>query len=137
MELFAADRVVLLPAGIGTLPPRRLVAGRIASARCYGPIVTLEPTGVVLIRGSGQATLGQLFGVWGAALGPRRLLSFRAAGRETVRAFVNGHAWRGPPGDIPLTRHAEIVLELGPAVPPHRSYTFPPGYTGGAAERVP
>ena len=25
------------------------------------------------------------------------------------------------------SRHAEIVLEVGPYVPPHRSYTFPPG----------
>jgi hypothetical protein len=26
-----------------------------------------------------------------------------------------------------LTRHAEIVLEVGPPVPPHRIYLFPPG----------
>jgi len=28
---------------------------------------------------------------------------------------------------VPLARHSEIVLEVGPYVPPHRSYTFPPG----------
>jgi len=28
---------------------------------------------------------------------------------------------------VPLTRHAEIVLEVGPHVPPHSSYMFPPG----------
>jgi hypothetical protein len=28
---------------------------------------------------------------------------------------------------VPLTPHAEIVLEVGPHVPPHASYTFPPG----------
>jgi len=27
---------------------------------------------------------------------------------------------------VPLTAHAEVVLEVGPYVPPHRSYTFPP-----------
>jgi len=26
-----------------------------------------------------------------------------------------------------LRRHAEIVLEIGPYVPPHARYTFPPG----------
>jgi len=30
-------------------------------------------------------------------------------------------------GLVPLTRHAEIVLEIGPYVPPHLSYAFPPG----------
>jgi hypothetical protein len=28
---------------------------------------------------------------------------------------------------VPLTPHAEIVLEVGPQVPPHTTYTFPPG----------
>jgi hypothetical protein len=28
---------------------------------------------------------------------------------------------------VPLTRHAEIVLEVGPHVPSHSSYAFPPG----------
>ena len=36
------------------------------------------------------------------------------------RAPVNGS-----PGRVPLTRHAEIVLEVGPYVPPHSAYTFP------------
>jgi len=45
-----------------------------------------------------------------------------------VRAYVDGRRWtRTAPAAIPLTRHAEIVLELGPYVPPHRSFTFPPG----------
>jgi dihydroxyacid dehydratase/phosphogluconate dehydratase len=36
-------------------------------------------------------------------------------------------SWPGAPGAVPLTRHAEIVLEVGPHVPPHSSYAFPPG----------
>src|ERR1041385_5574929 len=36
LELFAADRVVIVAAGIGTRPPRPVVAGRVAAARCYG-----------------------------------------------------------------------------------------------------
>src|SRR5438270_11380154 len=47
LELFAEDRVALVPAGLGTRPPRQLTAGRISRASCYGDLVTLEPTGVV------------------------------------------------------------------------------------------
>ncbi|HET7049189.1 MAG TPA: hypothetical protein VFI54_13075, partial [Solirubrobacteraceae bacterium] len=39
VELFAANRVVLIAAGIGTRPPVSYSAGRIASARCYGDLV--------------------------------------------------------------------------------------------------
>ena len=34
--------------------------------------------------------------------------------------------WRGSPSAVTLEPHSEIVLEVGPYVPPHRSYTFPP-----------
>jgi hypothetical protein len=44
-----------------------------------------------------------------------------------VRAFVNGRRWRADPRTIPLTRHASIVLELGPHVTNRPVYLFPPG----------
>jgi hypothetical protein len=44
-----------------------------------------------------------------------------------VRAFGDGRRWAGAVARIPLARHSEIVVEVGPVVPPHRSYTFPPG----------
>jgi hypothetical protein len=126
LELFAADRVVLLAPGIGVRRPWRMVGGRITRARCYGSPATLDPTGVVLIRPGQPVTVGDLFGAWGRPLRPRRILSFRSD--ERVRAYVDGRRWtRTPPAAIPLTRHAEIVLELGPYVPPHRSFVFPPG----------
>ena len=128
VEVFAANRVVLIPAGIGTRPPRAFSAGRISSARCYGELVTLDPTGLVLVRSGSHPVLGDLFRSWGEPLSTRRLASFSALGRARVAVFVNGQRWRGPPGRVPLGRHAEVVLEIGPYVPPHRSYTFPPGF---------
>lgn len=125
VELFAADRVVIVPAGIGTRPPRTVQAGRITRARCYGDLVTLEPTGIVLIRTGHAVTLAELFRAWGQPLSSRRLGPFAAPGGVSV--YVGGRAWSGPPGAVPLTPHAEIVLEVGPHVPPHRSFTFPPG----------
>jgi hypothetical protein len=123
VELYAADRVVLFPAGIGTEPPRRSLGGRIVRARCYGPIVTLEPTGLVLVASGARARLGDLFAAWGQPLSRRRAASF--TGR--IAAFVGGQPWTRSPTTIPLRRHAVIVLEIGPYVPPHRAYAFPPG----------
>ncbi len=127
VEVFAANRVVLIPAGIGTRPPRRSSQGRIARARCYGALVTLDPTGLVLVRPGARLQLADLFRSWGEPLSARRLLTFNAAKSHRVEAFVNGQRWPGSPGRIPMRRHAEIVLEVGPHVPPHASYTFPPG----------
>ena len=127
VEVFAANRVVLLPAGIGTRPPRAVEAGRISSARCYGDLVTLDPTGLVLVRPGSHLTIADLFRAWGEPLSAHRLASFSSAANAWVAAFVDGRPWPGPPGKAPLSRHLEIVLEIGPYVPPHASYTFPPG----------
>jgi hypothetical protein len=127
VEVFAANRVLLLPAGIGTRPPRTSLDGRITAARCYGALATLDPTGLVLVRPGATLTLGALFSAWGQPLSPTRLASFNATAPAEVTVFVNGKPWPGAPAAVPLTRHAEIVLEVGPHVPPHSSYAFPPG----------
>jgi hypothetical protein len=124
VELFGANRVLLLATGIGTRPPRELQEGRIVHARCYGSLVTLEPTGVVLVRRGARLTVGDLFRAWGQPLGPRRIGAFTGT---PVAAYVDGRLRRGPAAGIVLRRHAEIVLEVGPRVPPHSTYRFPPG----------
>jgi hypothetical protein len=126
IEVFADDRVVLLASGIGVRPPLHHQQGRIVKAACYGDVVTLEPTGVVLVRPHRALSLAAVFRAWGQPLSRRRLASFRS-GRRRVRVFVDGRRFAGPPGDVPLTRHGEIVLEVGPYVPPHQRYAFPPG----------
>jgi hypothetical protein len=79
------------------------------------------------VRPGARLTLAALFSSWGEPLSPARLASFSAAPGSEVAVFVNGRQWRGAPTEVPLTRHAEIVLEVGPHVPPHSSYAFPPG----------
>jgi hypothetical protein len=111
VELFANRRVVIVPRGIGIGP----------AGGCAYPTSTTEPTGVVHVRG--RRRLGDLFRVWGRLLGPRRLLSF--AGRVSV--FVGGRPFAGDPRRVPLTRHAQIVVEVGGHVAPHPSYLFPKG----------
>jgi hypothetical protein len=127
VELFAANRVVIVPAGIGVQPPVRESAGRIVGARCYGDLVTLSPTGVVLVRPGRPLTLADLFRSWGQPLSDGRLATFTAPRGGHVSVFIAARLRRGSPERVRLTRHAEIVLEVGPHVPPHRSFDFPPG----------
>ena len=61
--------------------------------------------------------------VWGRGLGRARLLSFR--GRVAV--FVDGRRFHGDPRDVPLTKHRQIVVEIGGYVAPHAHYLFPKG----------
>ena len=109
LELFAARRVIVVPPGIGSGPG------------CTYPVATTTPTGVASVRG--EATLGDLFRIWGRPLSANRLLSFR--GR--VLAFVSGRRWRGDPRAIRLKPHAQIVLEVGGYLVPHPRYLFPKG----------
>ena len=119
LELFANGRVVIVPTGIGLRRPRQAF-GRVYAANCRARLWTLDPTGVV--RFDGRATLGDLFGVWGTNLAPARLISFSGS----VRVYLNGRRRRGDPRTLVLHDRDEVVLEVGPTVPPHRSYRFPP-----------
>jgi hypothetical protein len=123
LELFAANRVVLIPAGVGTEAPRSVQQGRITHAACYGSVSTIDHTGLLLVRPGANARLVDLFREWGVPFSKNGFLTFK--GR--VRAYVAGRPWRGAPGAIPLARHAVIVLQVGPLVPPHSHYAFPPG----------
>ncbi|HEV3055678.1 MAG TPA: hypothetical protein VGX45_13540 [Solirubrobacteraceae bacterium] len=123
LELFADRLVVPVPAGIGVAPPLRRSGAYVLGGKCTYPVWTLEPTGVVRIVGAHTPTLGTLFAIWGQPLTRTRLATFDGQ----VRAFVDGRRINGPPTAIALRRQAEIVLEIGGYIPPHPTYTFPPG----------
>ncbi len=123
VELFANRRAAIVPAGIGIAPPLRRDGPYVRGGRCSYPLRTREPTGVVEVVRGARLTLGTLFSIWGQSLSPVRLAGFR--GR--VHAFVGGRPWRGDPRSIPLSRHAQIVLEVGGYVPPHASFLFRKG----------
>jgi len=108
LELFAHNRVILVPAGI--------------HHRC---LRTPWPVGIVEVRG--RQTLGSFFRVWGQPLASTRLVGFHTAATRPVRAYVAGRRWHGRLGAIPLTRHANIVLELGRYIRPKKVFLFPLG----------
>jgi hypothetical protein len=59
--------------------------------------------------------------IWHVTLTADRLGHFSG----DMTATVNGHRWRGDPTLIPLTQHAQIVLNVGGPiiVPPPISWT--------------
>jgi hypothetical protein len=109
LELFAHRRVVVIPARIGV------------RSSCRYPLRTLTPTGVVELD-RGGATLGDFFAVWRMPVSRRRLLTFRG----DVTAYVGGKRWDSDVRAIPLFDRAQIVLEVGGYIRPHRFYLFPP-----------
>lgn len=127
--LASVSGTALLLAGCGAVPhahpltvphdrPVELPADEVPLPIGRGPGFRL----IVVDRGQAR-TLKALFAVWGQPLSSDRLAGFRGP----VEAFLGGRRWRGAPGEIPLRRHAEIVLELGGHIPPHPAYRFAPG----------
>ena len=126
IELFADNRGMVVPAGIGVAEPQRRRGVFVVGGRCAYPLRTVDPTGVIEVDhagGSSPPSVSELFALWGQPLSRSRMAGFTG----TVVAFVDGRRWTGDPGSIPLTRHTQVVLELGSFVAPHRSYLFPPG----------
>jgi hypothetical protein len=115
--------VVAVPAGIGVAGARGDGA-RIGGGRCFYPLITRDPTGVVEVAAGRPLRLGELFGLWGQPLTATRLAGF---GGGAVQAYVDGRAVAGDPSAIVLAPHREIVLEIAGSVPPHAAYRFPPG----------
>jgi hypothetical protein len=127
LEIVARRLDVVIPAGIGVAPPRSSEGVYVRNGRCWYPVRTLEPTGVIEIDEGTSITLGEFFDVWGQPLSSSRIAGFGARRGRSIAAFVNGLRWRGEPRRIPLERHAAIVLEVGGYFPPTKRYVFPPG----------
>ena len=127
LEVFANGLDVVVPAGIGIAVPRRRDGAYVTGGRCEYPARTLEPTGLIEIDSGQDLTLGQFFDLWGQPLGRTALLGFHARRGGSVSAFVDGRRWHRDPREIPLQRHAAVVVEVGGYFPPTRRYLFPNG----------
>jgi hypothetical protein len=121
VELFGRRHAVVIPAGIGLREPFEREHHRIVDAACRAPARTLDPAGVIDFDRPGL-TLGDVFAIWGKPLTRDRMADFRGP----VSAFVGGRRVTGDPAAIPLRDGAQIVLQVGGYIPPHRSFLFPP-----------
>ncbi len=113
-----------VPTPIGVTREYRLPAAGAAvrSARPVGRFICTR-TSPLRFRLHVELFARRLVRIWGQPLSPHRLAGFRSD--RPLLAFVNGRRFRGDPRSIPLRRHAEVVLEIGGYVAPHRSYLFP------------
>ena len=117
-----------IPRGIGIVDPQSTSTPTgpfVTGGSCFYWLHTHAADGIIHTESPiGRIyTLGDFFDIWGQALGPDGVGPVK--GR--VLAFYNGRQYVGDPRQIPLTRHAQIQLEIGaPPVAPVR-ITFPAG----------
>jgi hypothetical protein len=128
LAIFVNGQARQVPAGIG-------IPGGQAQPTAHGPFIdagtcfywlhTHAPDGIIHVESPVQRryTLGEFFDEWGQPLSPHRVGP--AAGR--VAAIYDGQVYQGNPGDIPLTAHAQIQLEVGTPLIAPQPVSFPPG----------
>jgi hypothetical protein len=117
-----------IPYGIG-IPGAQVsptAAGTyVAAGSCFYWLHTHAADGIIHIESPVRRTytLGNFFDVWGQRLSPSKVGPVAGP----VTALYNGQVFRGNPRDIPLTKHAQIQLEVGrPLVAPVH-ISFPAG----------
>jgi len=117
-----------IPAGIGipgaqaqNTPQGTFIGG----GKCFYWLHTHAADGIIHIESPIHRTftLGNVFDEWGQPLGPSQ------AGPEKghVTVIYNGRVYHGDPRDIPLTKYAQIQLEVGTPLVAPESITWPSG----------
>jgi hypothetical protein len=99
-----------VPAGIG-IPGAVQQQGFVVSGKCFYWLHTHAADGVIHIESPVQRTytLGDFFDEWGQPLSTTQA----GPARGHVTGIYNGQVYKGNPRDIPLTKHAQIQLEVG------------------------
>ena len=97
----------------------------VGAGSCFYWLHTHADDGIMHIESPIQRTytLGNFFDVWG-----QRLTSTRVGpARGTVTALYNGQVFRGNPRNIPLTKHAQVQLDVGRPLVAPVAISFPAG----------
>jgi hypothetical protein len=128
LAIFVNGGARQVPAGIGIPGAQAEETPQgpfIAAGTCFYWLHTHAADGIIHIESPVQRTytLGEFFDEWGQPLGPGR--AGPAVGR--VVALYDGKVYRGNPRDIPLTRHAEIQLDVGTPLIAPQPVTFSAG----------
>ena len=98
------------------IPPN---VGQPAARRCLYWVHTHTPDGIVHIESPTERTftLGDFFMIWGQPLSKTQASIAKADKGTSLKIWVNGKPYTGDPRKIPMTAHADIVIEAGPPFP--------------------
>ena len=111
-----------VPAGIGIPGAKAQNTAQgpfIGSGTCFYWLHTHAADGIIHIESPVQRTytLGDFFDEWGQPLGPGQV----GPDKGHVTVIYNGRLYQGNPRDVPLTKHAQIQLEVNtPLVAPEK-----------------
>ncbi len=94
------------------IPPN---VGQPSGKRCIYWLHTHTPDGFIHVEAPQDRsfTLGDFFTVWGQPLTGTTAASGRVAKGESLKVWVNGEPFAGDPRSVPLTAHADIVIQVG------------------------
>jgi hypothetical protein len=117
-----------VPAAIGIPEPHAQNSPQgpfVSSGKCFYWLHTHAADGIIHTESPIHRTytLGNFFDEWGQPLGPGQV----GSARGHVTAIYNGKAYQGNPRDIPLTKHAQIQLQVGTPLVAPESISWPNG----------
>ena len=94
------------------IPPN---VGQPSGRRCIYWLHTHTPDGFIHVEAplDRSFTLGDFFTVWGQPLTRTTAASAHLAKGESLKVWLNGEPFAGDPRSIPLTAHADIVIQVG------------------------
>jgi hypothetical protein len=110
------------------IPPHAgIVPATATRAECTYPLHTHDGTGKIHVEApaSGRFTLGQFFAIWGQPLSSSNVAG--VTGLPVVVYVADGGTVRrheGDPGEIELSSHREITIQLGSAISAIPNYTW-------------
>jgi hypothetical protein len=128
LTVFVHGSARRIPYGVG-IPGAQVSATPlgpyVAAGTCFYWLHSHAADGIIHIESPVQRTytLGNFFDVWGQKLSPDEVGPVSGP----VTALYNGQVFRGNPRDIPLTKHAQIQLDVGRPLVAPVTIRFPAG----------
>jgi hypothetical protein len=128
LTLFVDGTARRIPYGIGIPGARTSPTPNgpyVGAGNCFYWLHTHAADGIIHIESpvARTYTLGDFFDVWGEKLGPAEVGPVSGP----VTAFYDGRLFPANPRDIPLTRHAQIQLDIGRPLVAPAEISFPSG----------
>jgi len=117
-----------IPAGIGIPGAQAQNSPQgpfISNGKCFYWLHTHAADGIIHTESPVHRTftLGNFFKIWGQPLGPDQV----GPEKGHVTAIYNNKVYHGNPSDIPITKHAQIQLQVGTPLVAPESITWPNG----------